>query len=78
MEIQTKVFVRESMAQMEFRVTTANHRHISIAIDRKFIRGEDAEIHKEEDDVMSSHSNRTANARYGWDGALVHQLSAHS
>jgi hypothetical protein len=81
-EIQTKAFIRESIARMGFRVTTADYRHISIAIDRKFIRGEDAEIDEEEEDdchdLMSSHSSRTANARYGRDGGLLHQLSSQS
>ena len=65
---------------MGFKVTTADHRHISIAIDRKFIRGEEAEIYEDEEDdihdMMASHNTRTANARYGLDEALLHQLSA--
>lgn len=72
MDIQTKAFIRESTSSvMAFRITTADYRHISIAIDRKFIRGEEAEIYEDEgddpNDLMSAHSTRTANARYGRD-----------
>lgn len=82
-DIQTKAFIRESTSSdLNFRVTTQDYRHMSIAIDRKFIRGEDAEIYEDEEDdvndLMSAHSTRTANARYGRDSALLHMLTAHS
>jgi hypothetical protein len=82
-KIQTMAFVHESIARMGFRVTTADYHHVSIAIDWKFIRGQDGEIEEEDEeddchDLMSSHNSRTANAWYGRDGGLLHQLSAHS
>ena len=72
----TKALVRESTTRLGFRMTIQEFRHIAIAIDKKFIRGHDAEADEDEDDeddvhdLMSAHSSRIAIARY----ARMHDL----
>ena len=46
----TKVFVRETTAKIGFRITSSDYRHIAIAIDRKFIRGSNAEQYDDSED----------------------------
>jgi superfamily II DNA helicase RecQ len=81
---QTKAFVRESTKRIGFRMTTQDYRHISIAIDRQFIRCNKA-LFDDEDfldddihDLMAAHSSHVANVHYGRDKAMLHQLSAQS
>ena len=57
-----------------FQMTIQIYRQISIAIDRKFMRGVDLELDNDEDnahDLMATHSTQTAIARYGRLGILV-------
>src|SRR5438046_8089964 len=39
----TRALTRETSKRIGFRITTQDYRHIAIAIDRKFIRGQHAE-----------------------------------
>jgi hypothetical protein len=68
----TKVLTRETEARVGFRMTSSDYRHIAIAIDRKFIRGANAEQYDDEEDddpeyahdLMAAHSRHVAEARY--------------
>ena len=61
---------RETAKRIGFRRTIQEYRHRTIAIDRKFIRGQQAEAdedEEEEDDVhdeMAAHLTKIAIARY--------------
>src|ERR1700686_744504 len=63
---------------------TQENRHVAIAIDRKFIRGAEAEadeMDEEDDDVhdlMAAHSTKLATARYAWMGGLTRSLMPES
>jgi hypothetical protein len=46
----SRIFIREIRSQIGFRMTSQEHRHIAIAIDRKFIRGIVAEEEDGNDD----------------------------
>lgn len=61
-------------------MTMADYRHISIAMDRKFIRDIDLELDEEDDeddphDLMAAHSTRTAVNHYGRQAELLKKLS---
>jgi len=80
----TDALTRETTKRIGFRLTTQEYRHVSIAIDRKFIRGHDAEPDaedEEEDDVhdlMAAHSTKLATARYARMGGLTRSLTPES
>jgi len=81
MHIQTKKFVPETTDRMGFCMTSADCWQISIAIDRKFMHGYDAEIDEDEDEIhnlMAAHMTQAATTYYGRNTELLHQLSAHS
>jgi hypothetical protein len=66
-------------------LTTQEYRHVAIAIDRKFIRGQDAEADAEENededdvhDLMAAHSTKLATARYARMGGLTRSLTPES
>ena len=72
----TKAMTRETSKRIGFRMTTQEYRHIAIAIDRKFIRGLQAEVDDDEDDEddlndeMAAHSTKVAIAHYARLGGL--------
>src|SRR5215472_11388258 len=79
----TKVLVKESTKRLGFRMTLADYRHISVAIDRKFIRGIDLELLDDDDeddphDLMASHGTRIAVNRYGRQAGLLKKLTPES
>ena len=79
----SKLLAKESQARLGFRMTIADYRHISVAIDRKFVRGIDLELADDEDedeahDLMAAHSTRTALNRYGRQAGLLRRLDAES
>jgi superfamily II DNA helicase RecQ len=64
-------------------MTTQEYRHIAIAIDRKFIRGWNAEADDDDEDddahdLMSAHSTKIAVQRYARLGGLTRSLSPES
>ena len=82
----SKVLARESGKCLGFRVTIADYRHISVAIDRKFIRKNEIDIDDDDDDededdandLMAAHRSKTAINRYGRQSGLLRKLSAES
>ena len=46
----TRAMTRETSKRIGFRMTTQDYRHIAISIDRKFIRGQHAEVDEDEED----------------------------
>jgi superfamily II DNA helicase RecQ len=79
----TDCLTRETSSRIGFRMTMQEYRHIAIAMDRKFIRGWDAEMDGEEEDddahdLMSAHSTKIAVARYARLGGLTRSLSPES
>ncbi len=79
----TDVMTRETANRIGFRMTTQEYRHVAIAIDRKFIRGRDAEADEEEEDeeahdLMAAHSTKLAIARYARLGGLTRTLTPES
>ena len=61
----TKTMVRETMTRVGFHMTTQEYRDIVIAIDHKFIHGEDVEPDEDEEeddvyDLMAVHSTKLA------------------
>ena len=80
-EMITSILIKESQKKIGFRMTTQIYRQISIAIDRKFMRGVDLELDNNDDipnDLMATHSTQTAIARYGRLSGLIQELSAES
>lgn len=80
-EMITSVLMKESQKKLGFRMTTQMYRQISIAIDRKFMRGVDLELDNNDDipnDLMAAHATETAIARYGRLSGLIQELSAES
>src|ERR1700727_2541888 len=76
----TDVLTRETSTRIGFRMTTQEYRHIAIAIDRKFIRGWNAEADDDDEDddahdLMSAHSTKIAIQRYARLGGLTRSLS---
>src|SRR5271167_1754706 len=64
----TKTLTTESEARIEFRLTWSEYRHIAKAIDRKFIRGDEALL--DDDDDLDNEDG---------DLSMVHDLmQAHS
>jgi superfamily II DNA helicase RecQ len=68
-------------------MTVQEYRHIATAIDRKFIRRQDAEPDDDDDeedgddnvhDLMAAHSSKLANARYARMGGLTRSLTSES
>jgi hypothetical protein len=55
----TDVMTRETANRIGFRMTTQEYRHVAIAIDRKFIRGRDAEADDDEEDEEAHDYNQT-------------------
>jgi DEAD/DEAH box helicase len=85
----TETLATESAARISFRLTWADYRHVAKAIDREFIRGRDAifddydEDDEDEDaskvhDLMQTHSNHTANVKYGRLTDLTRNISPES
>src|SRR6202790_5401207 len=80
----TDALTRETTKRIGFRLTTQEYRHVSIAIDRKFIRGQDAEPDAEDEDeddvhdLMAAHSTKLATARYARMGGLTRSLTPES
>jgi len=80
----TDALTRETTKRIGFRLTTQEYRHVSIAIDRKFIRGHDAEPDAEDEDeddvhdLMAAHSTKLATARYARMGGLTRSLTPES
>ena len=79
----TKAMTRETSTKLGFRITTQEFRHIAIAIDRKFIRGVNAEPDDDEDeddihDLMAAHSTKLALARYARMGGLTRSITPES
>ena len=79
----TDALTRETTKRIGFRLTTQEYRHVSIAIDRKFIRviqEPDAEDEDEDDvhDLMAAHSTKLATARYARMGGLTRSLTPES
>src|SRR5947207_854945 len=80
----TLVMTRETSKRIGFRMTIQDYRHIVIAIDRKFIRRQHAEVDEEdeeEDDVhdeMAAHSTKVAIAHYARLGGLSRNLTPES
>jgi len=77
----TKALTTESGSRMGFHITTADYRHIAIAIDRRHVRGlTDGMDPDEEDahDLQATHSTTTADKVYGIRGDILKCLSDHS
>lgn len=77
----TAVLSKKTKKRFGFAITTQMYRHISIAIDRKFMRGVDLELEDDEDDpndLMATHTTHTANARYARLKGLIDGLSTES
>jgi superfamily II DNA helicase RecQ len=80
----TKALTRETTSRIGFRMTIQELRHIAIAIDRKFIRGENVEEDDDEEedddvhDLMAAHSTKLATARYARMGGLTRSLTSES
>ncbi len=77
----TKVLAKESQKKLGFRMTVQIYRQISVAIDRKFMRGVDLELDNDDDivnDLMATHSTQMAIARYGRLGGLIQKLTPES
>jgi superfamily II DNA helicase RecQ len=82
----TNALTRETGTRLGFRMTVQEYRHIATAIDRKFIRGKDAEPDDDDEedgdddvhDLMAAHSSKLANARYARMGGLTRSLTSES
>jgi superfamily II DNA helicase RecQ len=82
----TNALTRETGTRLGFRMTVQEYRHIATAIDRKFIRGKDAEPDEDDEDdgddnvhdLMAAHSSKLANARYARMGGLTRSLTSES
>ena len=65
-------------------MTIQGFRHIAIAIDRRFIRGAQAEADDDEEedddvhDLMAAHSKKLADQRYARMGGLTRSLTPES
>jgi len=90
-DVITKVLTTETEARIAFRLTWSEYRHIAKAIDRKFIRGEDADLDDNDDldddseddlsavhDLMQAHSRRTGDQKYAQMSGITRQLSSES
>lgn len=85
----TAAFTRQTQSKLGFRLTMRDYRHISIAMDRKFIRGYDLELDEEDEDaeaeyldnahdLMSAHPTVVATNRYGRLAGLLRRLTPES
>ena len=82
----TNALTRETGTRLGFRMTVQEYRHIATAIDRKFIRRQDAEPDDDDEedgddhvhDLMAAHSSKLANARYARMGGLTRSLTSES
>ena len=77
----TNVLAKLTETQLGFRMTVQIYRQISVAIDRKFVRGVDLDLDFEQDipsDLLSGHSTAMAIARYGRLAGLIRELSSES
>ena len=77
----TKAFTRESERRMGFRITTADYRHIAVAIDRRHVRELTDGIDPNKDDghdLQASHSTTTADKIYGLRKDVLKSLSNRS
>jgi hypothetical protein len=78
----TEVLKKKSLMKFGFEITTQRWRQISIAIDRKFMRGIDLDLEDDEEDItndlMAAHSTRTAIANYGRLTGLISGMSPES
>ena len=66
---------------MGFRITTADYRHIVVAIDRRHVRGLTDGMDPDDedpDDLQASHSTTTAYKVYGIRGDILKSLSDRS
>jgi DEAD/DEAH box helicase len=88
-DVLTETLAIESAARISFRLTWADYRHVAKAIDREFIRGQDAildDYDGDEDDedpsnvhdLMQTHSSHTAEVKYGRLTDLTRNISAES
>jgi len=82
-QITNTLKIRTQM-KLGLKLTLRDYRHISIAMDRKFIRGDDLELDQDDEyldnahDLMSAHSTRIATNRYGRLAGLLRELSPES
>ena len=63
------------------RITTADYRHIAVALDREHVRGLTDGLNPEEEDahdLQASHSTTTADAVYGVRGDILRSLTSRS
>ena len=77
----TKALTRESGSRMGFRITTADYRHIAVAIDRRHVHGlTDGMDPNDEDasDLQASHSMTMADKVYGIRGDILKCFSDRS
>jgi len=77
----TKALTREIGSRIGFRFTTADYRHIAVAIDRRDVHGlNDGMDPDEEDahDLLVSHSTTMADKMYGIRGNVLKSLSDRS
>jgi hypothetical protein len=85
----TAAFTSQTQTKLGFRLTMRDYRHISIAMDRKFIRGYDLELGDDEEDddeeyldnahdLMSAHPSVVATNRYGRLAGLLRRLTPES
>lgn len=90
--VMTDILATESASRMSFRLTWGDYRHVAKAIDREFIRGQDAvfddyddEADDDEDenpfqahDLMHGHSVHVAERKYGRLTGLTRNISPES
>ena len=77
----TDVLTKVTETQLSIRITTQIYRQISVAIDRKFMRGVDLELDSDEDeahDLMAAHSTAMTLNRYGRLDGLIKELTPES
>jgi hypothetical protein len=77
----TKALMGESERRMGFRITTADYRHIAVAIDRRHVHGlmDGIDPNKEDGhDLQVGHSTTMANKIYGVRGDVLKSLSNRS
>ena len=77
----TNVLKVKTMTKFGFEITTQKWRQISVAIDKKFMRGIDLDLDDDGDlsnDLMSAHSTHTAVTKYARTAGLISNLSAES
>lgn len=80
----SRAMIRETQSRLGYRITVADFRHIAHAIDKKFIRKQDAIMDEDEEDednihdLMAAHTSKISNARYARLIGLTRSLTSES